>query len=288
VLGGGRLASASDDRTIRVWQTNRDVRLRDLISMCADAVVAQFKGRAGKASFRTELNGSLIGQLKGHTGRIPALCVLPTGHLAFGSEDRTIRLWDVKTRTEIARLQGNTGKVAGLCAGGGWLASGSYEDATIQFWDGGAWCFSPGFDPTYLRQHAEESNTDAAARTRAVPERQSGGVGALCALTEELFASGSRNGDIRLWDVKTGDESARLRGHADRISALSVLPEGRLASGSWDRTIRLWDVKSCTEIARLETDAPILCLAALPPSGLVGGDQLGRVHWLEVVDAVPD
>ena len=34
-----------------------------------------------------------------------ALCVLPAGQLASGSEDNTIRLWDVAARCEIARLE---------------------------------------------------------------------------------------------------------------------------------------------------------------------------------------
>jgi len=63
-----------------------------------------------------------------------------------------------------------------------------------------------------------------------------------------------------------------------------VLPDGRLASGSYDNTIRLWDVAVQREISRLEVDAPVHCLAVLPSNHLVAGDELGRLHWLEIVD----
>ena len=59
-------------------------------------------------------------------------------------------------------------------------------------------------------------------------------------------------GTIRLWDVTTGAETARLEGHCGGVNALCLLPDGRLASGSGDSTIRLWDVASGAETARLE------------------------------------
>jgi hypothetical protein len=70
----------------------------------------------------------------------------------------------------------------------------------------------------------------------------------------------------------------------ERLDALCVLADGRLASGSYDNTIRLWDLNAVVETTRLETDGPITCIAALPSGGLVAGDAIGRLHWLEVVE----
>lgn len=93
----------------------------------------------------------------------------------------------------------------------------------------------------------------------------------------------SHDGTIRLWDVKTGAESAHLEGHSGLVHALCVLPDGRLASGSRDKTIRLWEIAARREIARLETDNGVGCLAALLDGRLVAGDANGCLHWLEII-----
>ena len=102
-------------------------------------------------------------------------------------------------------------------------------------------------------------------------------------LPDGRLASCSWDRTIRLWDVKTGAESALLEGHSDGVFALCVLPDGRLASGSLDNTIRLWDVKTGAETARLEIDSRASCLAALLDGRLVAGDVNGRLHWLEII-----
>jgi hypothetical protein len=49
--------------------------------------------------------------------------------------------------------------------------------------------------------------------------------------------------DIHLWEVATGREWGRLKGHAAGICSLALSPDGRhLASGSEDSTILIWDM----------------------------------------------
>jgi len=81
------------------------------------------------ASFRPK-NGTL----SGHTGWVNALLVLPNGLLASGSDDSTIKLWDVDRQACVSTLSGHTSFVTALVVlPNGVLASGSV-DHTIKLW----------------------------------------------------------------------------------------------------------------------------------------------------------
>jgi hypothetical protein len=74
--------------------------------------------------------------LKGHTDDILAVAFSPDGKtLASGSFDRTIKLWNVETREEVATLRGHRGMLWGMAFSpdGRFLASGS-SDRTVKVW----------------------------------------------------------------------------------------------------------------------------------------------------------
>jgi WD40 repeat protein len=53
--------------------------------------------------------------------------------------------------------------------------------------------------------------------------------------------TGGSDRTVRLWDVRTGKELCRLRGHKAVVWSVAFAPDGRHAlSGSADMTLRLW------------------------------------------------
>ena len=187
--------------------------------------------------------GAESARLEGHTSSITALCVLPDGRLASGSNDDMILVWDVTTGDRSARLDVHSDAVTALCVlRDGRLALAAEDDDTIRLLD---------------------METDI-GNTRL--EGHSGTVRALCVLPDGRLASGADDNMILLWDVTTGIESKRLEGHTDTVRALCVLPDGRLATGAGDKTIRLWDLTTARS-AQLEGHTNSVSALCLLPDG---------------------
>ena len=67
---------------------------------------------------------------------------------------------------------------------------------------------------------------------------------------DSIFVSGSTDGSIRIWDVKTGAAVGEpIEGHNWDVLSVAYSPDGKhIISGSEDTTIQIWDAETGTAV----------------------------------------
>jgi hypothetical protein len=99
----------------------------------------------------------------------------------------------------------------------------------------------------------------------------------------KVLGTGGKQGMIRLWNARSGQELGQLAGHTNYIDQLVFTPDGDLlASVSHDGTARLWDLHTRREIRSMKVDFGVAL--ALSPDGrsLAAGGGPGIVRVWEV------
>ncbi len=164
----------------------------------------------------------LLHTLEEHTSRVCSVAFSPNGRLlASGSNDRTVRLWEVASGQVVRTLEGHTWLVNSIAFSpdGRLLASGSH-DKTVRLWE-----VASGQAVRTLEGHTDWV------------------ISVAFSLDGRLLASGSADKTVRLWEPTSGQAVRTLEGHTDFIKSVAFSPDGRLlASGSNDKTVRLWDM----------------------------------------------
>jgi serine/threonine protein kinase len=192
-------------------------------------------------------NPIYIAALTGHSRYVTSVAFSPDSRtLASGSNDRTIKLWDVQSQGQIATLTGHSYYSVNSVAfspDGRTLASGSYK--MIKLWD-------------VQSQREISTLTGHSDRVKSVVFSPNG----------RTLASGSYDKTIKLWDVQSQREISTLTGHSSNVMSVAFSPDGRtLASGSDDKTIKLWDVHSQGQIATLTGHSKTVYSVAFSPDG---------------------
>ncbi|AVH62652.1 MULTISPECIES: serine/threonine-protein kinase [unclassified Nostoc] len=234
----GILASGSWDNTIKFWDVNTGKEIRTLIGHTnwVNSVAFSPDGKllaSGSADCTIKLwqvnTGIEIQTLTGHSDSVSSVAYSPrtatTSNsqdrqlVASGSNDYTIKLWQIYTGRNIYTLTGHSFFINCIAFShdGETIASGS-GDNTIKLWH-----VNTGREIRTLIGHSDSVWSIAFSQDR------------------QFIASGSWDNTIKLWHLHSGREISTLTGHSSYVRCVAFSPDGQtLVSGSDDDTIKIW------------------------------------------------
>ncbi|MGI8500490.1 MAG: protein kinase domain-containing protein [Hassallia sp.] len=185
--------------------------------------------------------------LKGHSSDVNSVSFTPDGQmLVTGSDDRTIKLWNLTTKQEIRTFKGHSSYIYAIAISpDGQTIASSSVDKTIKLWN-----LNTGKEIRTLIGHS-----DSVASVAFSPDGK-------------LLASSSLDKTIKLWNLQTNKEIRTFTGHSGGVASIAFSPDGlTLASGSYDKTIKLWDVNTGKEIRTLTGHSGGVASIAFSPDG---------------------
>ncbi len=238
---GKRLASASYDQSVKVWDV-----------------------MAGREAL----------SLKGHVDWVRCVAFnLDGSRLASASNDKTVRIWDAASGQPLGVFTEQSRAVTSVAFSpdGKWLASGS-EDQTVKVWNA-----QSGQLAQTLKEHSDAVTSVAFSsdgkrlasgswdRRVVVWDTTSGQValtliGHRSLVSSVAFdadgkriASASYDGTVKVWDATKGNAILSWVGHADDVHSVAFSADGkRLATGSEDQTVKIWDAATGQETQTLK------------------------------------
>ncbi len=274
LLPGNKLASASQDNTIKIWdlnsgkceQTLEDHKVRSVCALPDNKLASVSWGETTKIIKIWNLTSGKCEQtLTGHEDSVNSVCALPGNKLASASADKTIRIWDLTLNKCTTVLESDT-QVDSVCSVslGNKLAY-TTQDGKIRIWDLNSnkciialrtgrvesMCVLPGnklassagriiiiWNLTLSDEAPAKSDSgkcEVALQSDAIL------ILKICSLPGNKLASSYRtSGIIEIWDLNKRQVTTSLEGHKGQPTSLCASPENKLISASFDKTIKIW------------------------------------------------
>jgi WD40 repeat protein len=295
---GGRVVTASKDKTARIWDATTGTVLRELKGHESGVTFATFSpdGRRVVTASKDKTariwdvtTGTILRELKGHESEVTFATFSPDGgRVVTASKDKTARIWDATTGTTLAKLEGHNDYVssAAFSPNGALIVTASH-DGTAHIWDAtrGAvlselkghnqFLTYAAFSPDGTR--VVTASGDGTARIWDIKEnavvvelpKLSGAI--RCAAFSPNGArivTASDDYTARVWDAATGAALVTLEGHRGPVVTAAFSPDGaRVITASNDETARIWEVREGAVLVKLEGHRGDVVTAAFSPDG---------------------
>ncbi len=287
---GRRLASASDDTTVKVWDASlgkelctfkRHDRAVNVVAFSPDGKLLASGGLDSRLPIHDADTGQFLSMLSPGLGQIRALAFSPDSKLlAVAGDSPTVKLLDPLTGQQKQQLTGLSSPVLGLafspdgkrllCTSGtmgrvwdlgtsqvAWTLAGHSAAVTAVAWSGnGLWIATASADQTVRLWSGQTGQAQL-----ALPGHKAEVTSVAFNAHSTRLLSGSADSNVILWDPVAGRALQILRGHSQPVRGVVYSPAGRhVISGGDDQVLLVQDTFIQT-LSPARANAAVPCVA---------------------------